>query len=495
MTWAETVGGERFTFSSLAELLGKASEPTSGDALAGIAATSNRERVAAKFALADVTVAEIVDDPLIDDEVSSALTGAVDRPAMDQAIGAFTIGELREFVLSPGFADAWSTRGLAPLILPEVAAAVTKLMSNLDLIVAAAPLRVTTRCRSTIGAPGVFAARLQPNHPTDDLSGVVLSIIDGLLYGAGDALIGINPAIESVDTVASLSTMLAEVIDRWEVPTQGCVLAHVTTQIAALERGAPIDLLFQSVAGTEAANRSFGIDLDLLRASRDAVRAQHHARPESYPGEQFMYFETGQGSALSAGAHGGVDQLTCEARAQGVARLFDPFLVNSVVGFIGPEYLANATQIMRAGLEDHFMGKLMGLPMGVDVCYTNHVDADQNSNDSLLVLLASAGVNFVMGVPAGDDIMLSYQSTSFHDVATTRHLLGMQPAPEFTAWMERRGLWKQGRLQHGAGGGAELDRLRSLLEPGLAALDTGFDAGVDPGLDSGLDSRVDAGRA
>lgn len=474
MTWVETVGGERFTFASLAEVLAKASEPRSGDALAGIAATSNRERIAAKYALADVTVTEIVDDPLIDDEVTSALIGAIDRPAMDATIGSLTIGELREFVVSPDFAGAWSADGLAALILPEVAAAVTMLMSNLDLISAAAPLRVTTRCRSTMGGPGVLGARLQPNHPTDDLSGVVLSIIDGLLYGAGDAVIGINPAIESVDTVASLSTMLDTLIDSWEVPTQGCVLAHVTTQIAALERGAPIDLLFQSVAGTEAANRSFGIDLALLRESQDAVREQHRNRPDSYPGEQFMYFETGQGSALSAGAHGGIDQLTCEARAQGVARLFDPFLVNSVVGFIGPEYLANAVQITRAGLEDHFMGKLMGLPMGVDVCYTNHVDADQNSNDGLLVLLAAAGVGFVMGVPAGDDIMLSYQSTSFHDVATTRHLLGLQPTPEFTDWLKRRGLWEHGRLQRGADGSAELDRLRSLLEPGLTALERGL---------------------
>ncbi len=467
MTWSETVGGERFTFATLAELTAKASEKKSGDQLAGLGATSNRERVAAKCALAAVTVSEIVDDPMVDDEVTDALLGAIDRPAMQASIGSLTIGELREHVLSPGFADVWTSAGLAALILPEVAAAVTNLMSDLDLVSAAASLRVTTRCRSTIGGPGVLGVRIQPNHPTDDLAGVVLSTIDGLLFGAGDAVIGINPAIESVDTVAALATMLADLIEAWEVPTQGCVLAHVTTQIAALERGAPIDLLFQSVAGTETANRSFGIDLAMLSDACDAVREQHRSRPGSYPGEQFTYFETGQGSALSAGAHHGMGQLVCEARAQGVARLFDPFLVNSVVGFIGPEYLADARQITRAGLEDHFMGKLMGLPMGVDVCYTNHVDADQNSNDDLLVLLAAAGVNFVMGVPAGDDVMLNYQSTSYHDVATTRHLLGLQPAPEFAAWLEARGLWRNGRLQQNADRTAELHHLYSLVAPGL----------------------------
>jgi ethanolamine ammonia-lyase large subunit len=468
MSWSESVGGERFTFTSLAELMTKASEHKSGDVLAGLAATSNRERIAAKCALAQVRVSEIVDDPVIDDDVTGALLGALKRPLMDETIGSLTIGELRDTILSPGFADTWSTTGLAALVMPEVAAAVTTLMSNLDLIGAAASLHVSTRCRSTIGGPGVLGARIQPNHPTDDLSGVVLSTIDGLLYGAGDAVIGVNPAIESVDTVTALATMLDDVIEGWELPTQACVLSHVTTQLAALERGAPIDLLFQSVAGTEAANRSFGITLGLLTEAQEAVREQHSARPGSYAGEQFMYFETGQGSALSAGAHHGMGQLTCEARAHGVARLFDPFLVNSVVGFIGPEYLADAEQITRAGLEDHFMGKLMGLPMGVDVCYTNHVDADQNSNDNLLILLAAAGVNFVMGVPAGDDIMLSYQSTSYHDVATTRHLLGLQPAPEFTAWLEDRGLWLDGRLQQGAEGRAELDRLVSLSAPGTA---------------------------
>lgn len=474
MTWSETVGGERFTFTTLADLMAKASEHKSGDVLAGLAATSDRQRIAAKYALAAVRVSDIVDDPVIDDDVTDALLGALDRPAMQDAVGSLTIGELREVILSPGFADTWSTSGLAALILPEVAAAVTTLMSNLDLIGAAAGLRVTTRCRSTIGGPGVLGARIQPNHLSDDLSGVVLSTIDGLLHGAGDAVIGVNPAIESVDTVAALATMLHDVIEGWELPTQACVLSHVTTQIAALERGVPIDLLFQSVAGTQAANRSFGITLDLLEDAQDAVREQHLARPGSFAGEQFMYFETGQGSALSAGAHHGVSQLTCEARAQGVARLFDPFLVNSVVGFIGPEYLADAEQITRAGLEDHFMGKLMGLPMGVDVCYTNHVDADQNSNDNLLILLAAAGVSFVMGVPAGDDIMLSYQSTSYHDVATTRHLLGLQPAPEFAAWLEERGLWRNGRLQQDADGRAELHRLVSLVDPGLM-LGRGFE--------------------
>ncbi|MFK8022773.1 MAG: ethanolamine ammonia-lyase subunit EutB [Ilumatobacter sp.] len=473
MTWSETVGGERFVFASLAELLTKSSEAKSGDELAGLAARSNRERVAAKYALAGVRVSEIVDDPVVEDEVTDALVGAIDRTAMQHAIGSMSVGELREYVLAPGFADTWADRGLGALILPEVAAAVTNLMSDLDLISAGASLRVTTRCRSTIGAPGVLGVRIQPNHPADDLTGVLLSTIDGLLFGAGDAVIGINPAIESVETVAALASMLGGIINGWELPTQGCVLAHVTTQVAALECGAPIDLLFQSVAGTEDANHSFGITLGLLAEACEAVRAQHAANPESYPGDQFTYFETGQGSALSAGAHHGAGLLTCEARAQGVARLFDPFLVNSVVGFIGPEYLADAREITRAGLEDHFMGKLMGLPMGVDVCYTNHVDADQNSNDDLLVLLATAGVNFVMGVPAGDDIMLGYQTTSYHDVATTRHLLGLRPAPEFVTWLEGRGLWIDGRLQRGPDAVAEGDRLHALLAPALAALERG----------------------
>ncbi|SHN47942.1 ethanolamine ammonia-lyase subunit EutB [Cryptosporangium aurantiacum] len=435
MNRTATVRGERFGFGSLAEILAKANEPKSGDVLAGVAARSEAERMAAKFALADLRLAEIVDEPLVDDEVTAAILSGLDRDRFDSALGSLTVGEFREFVLAPGFAAHWP--GLRDLVIPEIAAATAKLMSNLDLIRATAPLRVETTCRTTVGQPGVLAARLQPNHPTDDLAGIAYSILDGLAYGCGDALIGVNPAIESVDTVAAILGMLEAVVDELAVPTQACVLAHVTTQLAALERGATVDLLFQSVAGTETANRAFGIDLALLGEAAEAVRSQHASNPARYAGRQAMYFETGQGSALSSDAHHGIDQLTCEARAQAVARLFDPFLVNSVVGFIGPEYLADSDQITRAGLEDHFVGKLMGLPMGCDVCFTNHVEADHNSNDNLLVLLGAAGANFVMGVPAGDDIMLGYQSTSYHDVATARTILGRSAAPEFDAWHRR----------------------------------------------------------
>lgn len=312
-------------------------------------------------------------------------------------------------------------------------------MGNLDLVVAAAPLRRATRCRNTMGEPGVLGVRIQPNHPTDSVRGILLSALDGLAFGCGDAMIGVNPATESVPVIGEVLRGLHTLIDRLGVPTQSCVLAHITTQLAALETGAPVDLLFQSVAGTEDANTSFGIDLALLARGREAVLAHHAERPGEFIGDQVMYFETGQGSALSADAHHGVDQLTLEARAQAVARLYDPFLVNSVVGFIGPEYLADSVQITRAGLEDHFVGKLMGLPTGVDVCYTNHADADQNSNDNLLLLLAGAGCTFVMGVPAGDDVMLNYQTTSYHDVSSVRRTLRLRPSPAFEEWLTEAG--------------------------------------------------------
>jgi len=435
MAWASTTGGERFVFASLSEVLAKANEPKSGDALAGIAAGSETERIAAKFVLADLRLGEILDQPVIEDEVTEAVLAQVDRERFAAVLAGMTVGEFRELVLSDGFAAEWPT--LRDLVTPEIAAATAKLMSNLDLVRAAAPLRVETTCRTTVGQDGVLAARLQPNHPTDDVAGIAYSILDGLSWGCGDALIGVNPAVESVDTVAAVLQTVESAIDELAVPSQGCVLAHVTTQLAVLERGVRVDLLFQSVAGTQAANRAFGIDIALLREAHEAVLAQHALDPSRYPGRQATYFETGQGSALSSEAHHGVDQLTCEARAQAVARLFDPFLVNSVVGFIGPEYLADAAQITRAGLEDHFVGKLMGLPMGCDVCFTNHVDADHNSNDNLLLLLTAAGANFVMGVPAGDDIMLGYQSTSYHDVATARTVLGRTAAPEFAGWHAR----------------------------------------------------------
>jgi ethanolamine ammonia-lyase large subunit len=329
-------------------------------------------------------------------------------------------------------------------------------MSNKDLIVASSKIRNVSRCRNTLGEAGVLGIRIQPNHPQDDPTGILLSAIDGLLYGCGDAVLGVNPATESVETVSVILNSLQTLITRLEIPTQSCCLAHITTQLAAMDHGAPVDLLFQSVAGTETANQSFGINLNLLREGRERVLERHRQRNVVWIGDNVMYFETGQGSALSAGAHHGVDQLTLEARAYGVAREFRPFLVNTVVGFIGPEYLANERQIIRAGLEDHFMGKLLGLPMGCDVCYTNHADADQNSADNLLVLLASAGCNYFMGVPCADDVMLNYQSTSYHDAIAVRNLLGLQPAPEFEHWLETRGIYRCGKL---AAANGQHDRL------------------------------------
>ncbi|MBS1890570.1 MAG: ethanolamine ammonia-lyase subunit EutB [Actinobacteria bacterium] len=440
-----TIGGERFTFSSLAEVMGKANEKKAGDELAGLAASSSRERIAAKFAIAETTAADLIDEPLVEDAVTEAIHGSLDRGRFDRELGSLTIGEFRELVLHPDFAARWRRERLDEVIPPELAAASAKLMSDLDLMLAAAPLRTVTRCRSTVGERGVLASRIQPNHPVDDLDGIAVTVLDGLMMGCGDALIGVNPAIESVESIGAILGILGEIIDRLEVPTQGCVLAHVSTQLEALARGVKIDIVFQSVGGTEDANKAFGISLDMLGEAQEAALAQHREAPGRYIGEQVMYFETGQGSALTAAANQGVDQLTCEARAQAVARLYDPFLVNSVVGFIGPEYLADARQISRAGLEDHFVGKLMGLPMGCDVCYTNHVEADQNSNDDLLVMLASAGCNFVMAVPAGDDVMLGYQSTSCHDVASVRGLLGLRPTPEFERWLLERDAWQQGR--------------------------------------------------
>lgn len=447
MSYCTTFRGERFAFADLRELLAKASEEKSGDQLAGLAAHSERERVAAKLALADVPLSHFLDNPLVDpdeDEVSRALLADLDLDTF-RSLRHLTVGQFRDHLLDDQL-DEEALLELHRAILPEVAAAVAKLMSNKDLVLAASKVRVVTRCRNTLGQRGVLAIRLQPNHPADDLGGILLSALDGLLFGCGDAVIGVNPATESVQTVAAILHGLARLVEYLDIPTQTCCLAHVTTQLAAIDQGAPIDLLFQSVAGTQAANDSFGINLALLREGRERVLEHHRARRGDWVGEQAMYFETGQGSALSAGAHHGVDQLTLEARAYGVARLFDPLLVNSVVGFIGPEYLHDERQIVRAGLEDHFMGKLLGLPMGVDVCYTNHAAADQNSADNLLLLLATAGVNYVMGVPCADDVMLNYQSTSYHDAAGVRRLLGLRPAPEFTAWLEQRGLFRAGQL-------------------------------------------------
>jgi len=433
---------ERFDFSDLRELFAKANEEKSGDQLAGIGARSERERVAAKRKLADLPLDEIVRRPLIDpseDDVSRLILDTFDSEAF-RPYGSMTVGEFRELLLDDGTTDEL-LRQIQKAMIPEIAAAVAKLMSNKDLVLAAAKVRNVSRCRNTIGELGVLGIRAQPNHPADDIGGILLSAFEGLLYGCGDAVIGVNPATDSVETVNSILTALNRLVDTYEIPTQTCCLAHITTQLAALERGAPVDLLFQSVAGTEAANRSFGITLDMLREGREQVLEHHRHRDVRWAGDHVMYFETGQGSALSAEAHHGVDQLTLEARAYGVARTFQPFLVNSVVGFIGPEYLYDERQIIRAGLEDHFMGKLLGLPMGCDVCYTNHAAADQNSADNLLLLLSAAGCNYFMGVPCSDDVMLNYQSTSYHDALAARRLFHLRPAPEFLAWLQSMGIY------------------------------------------------------
>jgi len=433
---------ESFAFTSLPELFAKANEEKSGDQLAGIGASSERERVAAKKKLADLTLDEIVRQPLIppeQDDVTRLILESFDQNGFDP-IRSMTVGELREYIL----ADSTSAADLHALqwaIIPEIAAAVTKIMSNKDLVLASARIRNVTRCRNTMGERGVLGIRIQPNHPRDDIGGILLAAFEGLAYGCGDAVIGVNPATDSAEAVATILSGLSRLVEIYKIPTQTCCLAHVTTQLAALKEGSPIDLLFQSVAGTEAANRSFGITLGLLREGREQVLEHHGKRDVEWVGNNVMYFETGQGSALSADAHHGVDQLTLEARAYGVARVFDPFLVNSVVGFIGPEYLYDEKQITRAGLEDHFMGKLLGLPMGCDVCYTNHAAADQNSVDNLLLLLAAAGCNYFMGVPCSDDVMLNYQSTSYHDALSVRRLFHQRPAPEFLAWLQNVGIY------------------------------------------------------
>lgn len=450
MSYHTTIRGETFHFADLREVFARANEEKSGDHLAGLAARSDRERVAAKVVLADVPLGQLVDRPLLDpddDDVSRLLLSTLDVDAFE-SLRSLTVGQFRELLLDDA-TGAEQLQALSWSITPEIAAATAKLMSNKDLIVAASKIRNVTRCRNTLGERGVLGVRLQPNHPSDDLGGILLSAVEGLLYGCGDAVIGVNPATESVETVAAILHGLQRLIEAYRIPTQACCLAHITTQLDCLARGAPVDLLFQSIAGTQAANASFGVSLSLLKEGRERVLASHRQRPVNWVGDNVMYFETGQGSALSAGAHHGLDQLTLEARAYGVARVFAPHLVNSVVGFIGPEYLFDERQIIRAGLEDHFMGKLLGLPMGVDVCYTNHAAADQNSADNLLVLLTAAGCNYFMGVPCADDVMLNYQSTSYHDTAAMRQLFGLQPAPEFAAWLEECGLYRQGRLVSG----------------------------------------------
>ena len=429
-----------YTFHSLKELLAKATPARSGDYLAGVAAENDRERVAAQLALADVPLARFLEEQLIpyeSDEVTRLIVDSHDREAF-APVADLTVGDFRNWLLRYE-TDAETLAELAPGLTPEMVAAVSKIMRNQDLILVASKCRVVTRFRNTLGQWGRLAIRLQPNHPTDDPAGIGASILDGLLYGCGDAVIGINPATDSVDAVIRLVTMIDELIQRYQIPTQSCVLAHVTTQMAAIERGAPIDLTFQSIAGTEAANASFGVNLNLLDEALHATRALNRGTV----GDNVMYFETGQGSCLSAEAHHGVDQQTLEARAYAVARKYKPLLVNTVVGFIGPEYLYDGRQIIRAGLEDHFCGKLLGVPMGCDICYTNHAEADQNDMDTLLTLLAVAGITFIMGIPGSDDIMLNYQTTSFHDALYARKALGLKPSPEFEEWLLNVGIFEK----------------------------------------------------
>ena len=452
MGFRHSIAGTSYVFDDLRTLLARATPLRSGDALAGVAAASGAERVAAQRALADLPLAHFLNEAVIPyeaDEVTRLILDSHDRAAF-APIAHLTVGGFRDWLL------AAAPEALVPIrsgLTPEMVAAVSKIMRVADLVSVAAKCRVVTRFRNTIGLEGTLSIRLQPNHPTDDARGVAASTLDGLLLGAGDAVIGVNPATDNVEQVMALLTMLDTVRERFAIPTQSCVLCHVTTSLLAMERGAPLDLVFQSIGGTEGVNTSFGVNLAVLREARDAALALKRGTL----GDNVMYFETGQGSALSAEAHHGVDQQTIEARAYAVARAFDPLLVNSVVGFIGPEYLFDGKQILRAGLEDHFCGKLLGLPMGVDVCYTNHAEADQDDMDALLINLAVAGVTYIMGVPGADDVMLAYQSTSFHDGLTARALLGKTPAPEFAEWLERMGI-------------GEGDRIPERLSPALIGL-------------------------
>ena len=455
MPHAATVNGTRYSFANLRTLLARATPLRSGDMLAGVAAASASERVAAQIALADLPLRKFLSEAVVPyeaDEITRLIQDSHDQAAF-APIAALTVGGLRDWLLGTATTNDLAT--LRPGLMPEMVAAVSKICRLQDLVAIAAKCRVTTAFRNTIGLPGRMAVRLQPNHPIDDPRGVAAATLDGLLLGAGDAVIGVNPATDSVAATTNLLHMLDAIRARYDIPTQTCVLAHVTTSLRCIAAGAPVDLMFQSIGGTEATNRSFGVNLALLAEAQAAALSLNRGTV----GQNVMYFETGQGSALSAEAHHGVDQQTIEARAYAVARRFAPLLVNSVVGFIGPEYLYDGKQIIRAGLEDHFCGKLLGLPMGVDVCYTNHAEADQDDMDALLTLLGVAGVTFVMGVPGADDVMLSYQSTSFHDALYVRGVLGHKPAPEFEAWLARMGL-----------DGATPERIPGALSPALVGL-------------------------
>jgi len=437
MVYRQVIGATSYVFADLRGLLAKATPPRSGDRLAGVAAESAEQMIAARMALADVPLKQFLNEAVIpyeDDEVTRLIVDSHDAQSF-AAVSSLTVGGFRDWLLSDA-ATSETLKKVSRGITPEMAAGVSKLMRNQDLILVAKKCAVTTAFRNTIGLKGRMSVRLQPNHPFDDAKGITASILDGILLGSGDACIGINPASDDPAVIGELLRLLDGIITRLQIPTQGCVLTHVTTTLGLIGQGAPVDLVFQSIAGTEAANRSFGVDLALLREAREAGLSLHRGTV----GNNVMYFETGQGSALSANAHHNVDQQTCEARAYAVARAFDPLLVNSVVGFIGPEYLYDGKEIIRAGLEDHFCGKLLGLPLGVDVCYTNHAEADQDDMDNLLTLLAAAGVTFIMGVPGADDVMLNYQSTSFHDALYIRDLFGLKRAPEFDDWLLRTGL-------------------------------------------------------
>jgi ethanolamine ammonia-lyase large subunit len=440
MSFSHSIGGMVWRFDSLRELMAKASPARSGDFLAEIAASSDAERAAAQMALAEVPLKRFLTEALIpyeQDEVTRLIVDSHDQAAFS-VVSHLTVGGFRDWLLGDDATEA-SLKALAPGLTPEMAAAVSKIMRVQDLVLVAQKIRVVTRFRNTVGLRGRMSTRLQPNHPTDDPAGIAASVLDGLLYGNGDAMIGINPATDSISAITELLKMLDGVIRHYEIPTQSCVLTHVTSSVAAIEKGVPVDLVFQSITGTEAANSSFGISLDILQEGYEAGLSLKRGTL----GNNLMYFETGQGSALSANAHHGVDQQTCEARAYAVARHFNPFLVNTVVGFIGPEYLYNGKQIIRAGLEDHFCGKLLGVPMGCDICYTNHAEADQDDMDMLLTLLGVAGINFIMGIPGSDDVMLNYQTTSFHDALYARKTIGLRPAPEFEEWLTRMDILRQ----------------------------------------------------
>ena len=433
------LGTRTWSFQSLGDLMAKATPARSGDRLAGVAAVNAEERVVAQMCLAEVPLKQFLNEALVpyeSDEVTRLIMDEHDAGAFT-AVSHLTVGDFRNWLLSD-HATPEVLRALRPGLTPEMVAAVSKLMRNQDLILVARKCEVATAFRNTVGLPGHLSTRLQPNHPTDDVAGIAASILDGLLYGNGDAVIGINPATDNVSQAVKLMQLMDEVIRKYDIPTQSCVLTHVTNTLEAIEQGAPVDLVFQSIGGTEATNRSFGFDLATLAEAHEAAQSLKRGSV----GNNVMYFETGQGSSLSANAHHGLDQQTCEVRAYAVARKFDPLLVNTVVGFIGPEYLFDGKEVIRAGLEDHFCGKLLGLPMGCDICYTNHAEADQNDMDNLLTLLGVAGCTFIMGIPGSDDIMLNYQTTSFHDALYARRVLGLRPAPEFEQWLARMGIFR-----------------------------------------------------